>query len=403
MCMPLSMSPADPGAFPAFISLCGDSAWRSRQQDLARRSRSGRLQGRAAQARHAVEIALGRLAEPAAQSKAGPAERAILELAGEAARLAASLPARQRARLREHIAEALTGEGTLVPLFHLLRTAARCRARGFEVAFDGLSGDAPYDLLIRRDGAEAEIACEVISAEEGRPLHRGDWYALVDRLDPDLQRWLASHPGRYLLKVTLPDGLAGADHAADLHARIVGMLQEEARHKADQGAVLKLDPLMLAGAQALDAPGGLQARLRAQFGPEAHLAMTGSPDSGSVFVMAARAGRENEIAQAVTRRLAQATARLGGRRPGILAAFVEDLDRAEWRSLRDSLELEGAVRRFLTTAAAKPVIAVSCASRMELFGMAPPDSAAEGELRYRNPAHPEGRSAALGPVIASAG
>ena len=44
--------------------------------------------------------------------------------------------------------------------------------------------------------------------------------------------------------------------------------------------------------------------------------------------MAARAGRENEVAIAIRRRLAAlAPARLTGERPGILSVFVEDTDR----------------------------------------------------------------------------
>ncbi len=57
---------------------------------------------------------------------------------------------------------------------------------------------------------EAEIACEVLSAEDGRDLHRRAWSQLMDRVDPDLQSWLAAHPGRYLLKMTLPHGLKGS-------------------------------------------------------------------------------------------------------------------------------------------------------------------------------------------------
>jgi hypothetical protein len=45
------------------------------------------------------------------------------------------------------------------------------------------------------------------------------------------------------------------------------------------------------------------------------------------------------------------------------------------------------------------VIAVTCASRFELFGTA--DAAEEGELRFRNPAHPAAKAAALGPAILS--
>ncbi|MFC7691677.1 hypothetical protein ACFQY5_20965 [Paeniroseomonas aquatica] len=248
------------------------------------------------------------------------------------------------------------------------------------------------------------MVCETVSAEEGRPVHRGDWYALVDRITPELQAWLAAHPGRYLLKMTLPDGISGPDQLTLLHQRISEMLAAERRQDlggAGSQAVLKLDPLMLAGTQASDQAGGLLARLRAQFGPEAHLAVT-TGGSGSVFVMAARAGRENEVAAAVARRLGQAAeARLSGALPGIVAVFLEDLDRTEWRGLRDRLDLEGAVRRFLTSGPARRVVAVTCASRFEMFGASPPDAAEGAELRFRNPGHPAAKVAALAPGILS--
>ena len=40
-------------------------------------------------------------------------------------------------RLRERLRAALAGDGTLVPLFHVLRTAALQASRGFSVAFAG--------------------------------------------------------------------------------------------------------------------------------------------------------------------------------------------------------------------------------------------------------------------------
>ena len=182
-----------------------------------------------------------------------------------------------------------------------------------------------------------------------------------------------------------------------------------AAEKQDSGApasqpqaILKLDPLMLAGAQAADpATGGLPARLRAQFGPEAHLAVTTDAGSGSVFVMAARAGRENEIAAAVARRLGLAAeARLSGQQPGIAAVLLEDVDRTEWRELRDQLQLEGAVRRFLTTGPARRVVpspahpASRCSARRRRMPSAV-------ELRFRNPGHPAAKHPALAPAILS--
>jgi hypothetical protein len=392
--MPFTDPAPDLAIAAKFATLAGTRAWRRRLAELTERAQGQTMMARAVQQRHAIELALGRFGEGA---RAGIAERRIAAIAEEAVLLAKRLPAPARARLQERLAEALSGEGTLVPLFHLLRTAALQRARGYEVRFDGITDNAPYDLLIRRDDAEAEIACETVSAEDGRALHRGEWFRLVDRVNPELRAWLAAHPGRYILKMTL------ADEAHDLgtiEQRITEMLASQKRQEQSPEVMLKLDPLMLAGAQSAER--GLPARLRELFGHEAHLAVTTAQEGGSVFVMAARSGRENSIPAAVTRRIgAAAPARLSGERPGVMAVFLEDVERAEWREMRERLELEGVTRRFLTEPVARPLVAVTCASRMELYGAPPPDGVPGGELRFRNQAHPAAKQAGLMAAIAS--
>jgi hypothetical protein len=141
-------------------------------------------------------------------------------------------------------------------------------------------------------------------------------------------------------------------------------------------------------------------RLREEFGPEAHLAV--SAGDGGLFVLAARAGQQNEVAAAVRRRMGEIVpARLTGTRPGILAMFIEDTDRLEWRLLREKLELEGEARQFLTNPAARVVVAITCSSRLELFGIGTPDAAPDGELRFRNQAHPAAKQTDLGPAVMS--
>ncbi|MBB5693613.1 hypothetical protein [Muricoccus pecuniae] len=379
-----------------FINLAGPSRWQARMDELARRASAPSLTGRALSERHALEMTLHRLLGAEAPENPGRAEGELLRLARDAARLAESLPVPARRRLRSLLHASLAGEANLVPLFHLLRVAALHRARGFEVRFTGLMDGTPHDLVIAREGMEAEIACETVSAEEGRPVPRGDWCAFVDGVNPDLQTWLAAHPGRYVLKMTLPEGLKrDALDGAALQRRIMEMLRDRRRQDAAADAVLKLDPLILAGAQAA-VPA---TALRALFGPEAHLAVT--QGNGNILVLAARAGQACDIAQAVCRRMVAASSRLGGERAGILAVFLDDIGRQEWRGLRDRMELEGSVRRFLTTAEARAVSTVSCASRMELFGMAPPDGVPAGELRFRNPARSSSRDAALLPALVS--
>jgi hypothetical protein len=385
--------PYDPRMLDAFVALADTRAWAARIAEINVRAACGPRAGQAVRQRHALELAVERLRGPLARPPS-TAELHTARLASDAVELAGTLGARGQARLRQSLCAALTGDASLVPLFHILRTAALQASRGFDVAFTGFAGGAPCDLLIARGDLEAEIACEVVSAEEGRLVHRTAWSHLADRVDGDLRTWLDAYPGRYLLKMTLPQGLH-TGVLAEMHARIRRLLETGGRRDNDHAAVLRLDPLAFGRD---DSDASLLPRLRREFGPEAHLAMTTT--GGGVFVMAARAGRIDEVAVAVKRRLAEvAPRRLSGVRPGILAIFIDDTDRSEWRGLRERMELEGEARQFLAHKSARPVIAVTCASRLELFGM--PDAVEEGELRFRNPAHPAAKVAALGPAILS--
>jgi hypothetical protein len=391
-----------------FLDLVGRRAWQERMREINRRSAAGRRAGRMALQRYAIEMILERARTRPGTARASATERRILALAERLGQVMQALRPAGRDRLAAALATALSGERTLVDVFHLARTAHLQEARGFEVRFAGLEDGAPYDLLLHRHGATAEVACDVISAEAGRDVQRGAWFSLCDRIDPDLETWLADHPGRYLLKMTLPRGLKAARDATDgeeaaaalasLHARIRGLLSCGLRADHDEAAVLRLDPLLLLAAQAGDL--GLISGLRREFGPEAHIAVT-TAGSG-VFALAARAGRQNEVAAAVRERMAAiAPARLTGRHPGILAMFLEDTDADEWSGLRDRLELEGEARHFLTGPQGQGVVAVTCTSRLELFDLPAPASVAEGDLRFRNPAHPAAKSAALAPAVAS--
>ncbi len=387
-----------PHTLDALVDRIGRRVWATRLAML-KRGCTASYSGRALAQLHALELTVERLRRPGRNTAISPAERRVVALASDLVELAGSLSDAGQARLDAKFAEAMTDDGTLVALFHLVHTAA-------------LEEGASFDLLLSRDGVQAEIVCEVMSAEAGRDVHRGAWSALMDRVDPDLQDWLSAHPGRYLLKMTLPKGLksgvsADAAPLAELHARITRLLSEQRRVDHDEAAVLRLDPLLLAAAQFEDgaatpakSPPGLMPRLRQEFGPEAHLAVTEA--GGAVFVMAARAAREDEVAGAVHARMQEiAPCRLSGSRPGILAMFIEDTDRLEWRSLRDQLRLEGAARHFLTRPEARSVVAVTCASRQEMLGCQAADGAPPTELRFRNPGHPNAKAAALAPAVLS--
>ena len=81
--------------------------------------------------------------------------------------------------------------------------------------------------------------------------------------------------------------------------------------------------------------------------------------------------------------------------------LIDDIDRNEWHGLRDRLELEGEARQFLTHPRARHVVAVTCSSRLELLGADDPRAAPDGDVRFRNPAHPAAKAAALAPAVLS--
>jgi len=242
-----------------FVDLIGTKRWRERLVEIRDLAAAGPRASQAIRQRHVLELSLEKLRrQPAVQPSR--TEALLGSIACELSRVAADITPRGRDRLVEQLQLGLSGENTLIPVFHLIRSAMLQRSRGFAVTFPGLEDATPHDLLLTRDKIEAEVACEVVTAEEGRGVHRGAWFRLADRIDPDLQTWLAAHPGRYLLKMTLPGGLRGGLHEsgpgsetlATLHQRIRAMLETRSRQDHDEAIVLRLDPLLLAGAQAED-------------------------------------------------------------------------------------------------------------------------------------------------------
>jgi hypothetical protein len=389
-----------------FVIFVGPDLWAARISEIAARSAAANRLGGVIRQSHALELALERLrsrgAGTASAAAAVPSvpEQKLHDILVAIVSAIERLTAAGAERLRERLRAGLNGDRSLVESFHLFRTAALHQARGFSLSFTGLEQGTPYDFLLSRDGVEMECVCATISAEAGRDVHRRAWAQFCDRIEGQMKPWLGNRPGRYLLKMTLARGLRDgrAELVDGLHARVLAMLAGGARLDQDETAVLRIEPLTVSGTS--PTVESLMTRLRREFGPEAHLSVSASADG--VWAMAARAGRRNEVAAVIRAHLdTLAPGRVSGERPAILSLFVEDLDRPEWRGLRESLELEGAARHFMTCGGAAAVVAITCYSRMEMFGLAGPDAVAEGELRFRNPAHPAAKNPALAPAILS--
>ena len=126
-------NPVDPAALDTFVGLVGVREWSARLVEIARQSALGRRAGKAVLQRHAIEIAIEKLRRTR-ERQPSVAELHVAQLAAEIANLPDELNTVGRSSFRSLLRQSMRDDHTLVPLFHLVRTAAMQRARGFEVS-----------------------------------------------------------------------------------------------------------------------------------------------------------------------------------------------------------------------------------------------------------------------------
>src|ERR1700722_14012186 len=157
--MPLSTTALGSSELAPLLALIGAGRWQARLTEIRDLAASGRRAGQALRQRHGVELTLEKLRRnPGAMPSI--TEALLGQYAAEIPMLAAELTRRGRDRLVERLRLGLSGQNTLIPVFHLIRTALAQRARGFSITFSGLDDETPHDLLLTRNGVEAEVACE---------------------------------------------------------------------------------------------------------------------------------------------------------------------------------------------------------------------------------------------------
>src|ERR1700761_4634496 len=142
--MPVSIGSLSSSGLDPLLALVGTRRWQDRLEEIRDLATSGRRAGQALRQRHGVELTLEKLRRnPGAV--ASLTEALLGQYAIEIPRIAEQLSDRGRERLVERLRLGLSGQNTLVPLFHLIRTAISQRDRGFAVAFSGLDEETPHD------------------------------------------------------------------------------------------------------------------------------------------------------------------------------------------------------------------------------------------------------------------
>ncbi len=383
------------GAMRRFMGVVGRRAWTARMRSLEAHIAGQPALRHVVQRRHLLEMAfdqLDRRVRRAGPDRPLPPQYAALaEIAGLVGDTAEALNAKGEKALKARLAAALEDGGALSAALHPFAVARRFLQLGFSVSFPDLEDKAPYDLLVEKDGTAAEVVCVAVASDAGRSVDSADWSRLVGEIDGAMQAYVDGRPGRYVLKLSLPEGLAGDTGIADIRDAVVELLADNQRSARAESVVMKLDPLNL-GSDPISQD-DLHQVLRAQFGPAASLAIGMFGDSA--FAIAGRSGKPDDIARGVLDQLVDVPRRFGGDRPGLLFTLVDDVSAVEWTSLRDRMELEVAGRELLNRAENAPVHSVAFVSVADMVTEGPPGFARHRSLCVLNPKHPQARAADL--------
>jgi hypothetical protein len=108
--------------------------WATRLAEIRDLAAGGPRAGQAIRQRHAIELAIEKLRRPP-NAPVSVTERLLGRIAAELPAIAKSLTWIGRERLDQRLRDGVSGQNTLVGVFHLTRSAMLQRPRGFAVAF----------------------------------------------------------------------------------------------------------------------------------------------------------------------------------------------------------------------------------------------------------------------------
>ena len=163
----------DPATVDPFIALVGSSDGSERLAEIRDLASVGHALARPSANGMAWSSAWKNAAASRRHAVAWP-NTLLGRIAAEIPQIAAELTPRGRDGLIEQLRLGLSGQNTLIPVFHLIRTAMLQRSRGFTVAFSGLEDETPHDLLLERDRTRGRggLRCGHSRGRPRRPSRR---------------------------------------------------------------------------------------------------------------------------------------------------------------------------------------------------------------------------------------
>jgi len=292
-------------------------------------------------------------------------------------------------RLRGMIRAALKDNRGFLSLGFELSVASDLMSKGFDVEFTDIEGHARYDYLVSRSGTRAEVECKATSYDRGRKVHRQDFYALAQVLSPRILA--AVEEGRsIIISLELPSRLGTSrETLCALDALVKEALESPGdAHKSDSGSARVLpwaiDPL------SVDAR-TIQDTAVKTCGHDFHSAYVADGDRKHAILFLVTSREEDRVLASIYEQLKKAAKdQLEGSHPGLLFSHIDEIEPAQWSSLRSRSGLQRTTERLLESPLRDHLHSVIYSSTGDLIRKGHGSTQEQGDtLVFKDPKHPE--------------
>ncbi len=195
---------------PAFISLCGQTRWQRRVEQLVADIYSSPYRAKTIFERHWLELSISDFIASQGHSPEPEYIRGLLPALAFSSIVVdvhARLDPRGQSNLRGRLIDGMNTN--FAGLYLEIEIAAELLSEGYQVTFPDFEGVDRYDIRFSRDGVDGEVECKSISVDAGRKIHRHDFYRLIERLAP--HTW-PRRENRCTVVVELSDRLPSDDY-----------------------------------------------------------------------------------------------------------------------------------------------------------------------------------------------
>jgi len=326
-----------PGLISKAIQIGTPKAWRRRADSCAAQVKENPLSASYLNERFGLELAMARVRQHLKvthrlpdKNGADPSIQRLYAFVAMLGRVFPGLSANAQNRLAGKIRGGLLDDVGLESTAFELHIGSHLLAMGFEIAWNDLEHGGGYDLLISKEGLEAEVECKSFSGDIGRQIHKRRLVQLGGLINEALAEAF-QRIGSTSVEVRIPKRLNG-NEIPDIADRIRQAVREQVNIHGPSPCEINIRPLEIAGSPfdqdafppKID-PDAVQNFVQERFGFYNPNVLVQMHRQRGVMLLMLRSQRADNVVGSIYRALKEGATQFSGDRPAILCAHMLDV------------------------------------------------------------------------------